>query len=253
MQLTERWERSGRAPQELKTARQVNLQKVGKEKTLPSGKVLLKAADTRPISVFSLWWRLWGSWWACSPQVAKWRDQNIQSRVIGGTGSWGAGEAGMWLVEQFTTDGFGGTLDYSQCYDMMSPKVTAQAFREAGFSNQVTSVLEDLWVGQSRWVEWNGHISPDKLVNVEAIPQGDAFGPLALNIFMSAGYNFTQRANVLAAEESSDTPAEQTIYMDDRSWTAKNCIRSSRSSGILAYFLRHGASERERGENAIGR
>ncbi len=44
-----------------------------------------------------------------------------------------------------------------------------------------------MWVNQVRWVGWDGHYDADPLTDIEALPQGDPFGPLGLNVYMAAG------------------------------------------------------------------
>ena len=61
--ISRRWEAQGRAPKSLKIANQKNLVKDKKVKIINNVPVL-NAGDTRPISVFSVWWRLWASGWA---------------------------------------------------------------------------------------------------------------------------------------------------------------------------------------------
>ena len=73
-ELTQRWEQNGAAPASLATAKQSNLVKPGKVQE-KNGVHSLYAGDTRPISVFSLWWRVWGSTWVTDTNTAKLRKR----------------------------------------------------------------------------------------------------------------------------------------------------------------------------------
>lgn len=90
--ITGRWEQVGRAPTVLAEARQTTLPNPGKEKKGPRGLEL--EAKNRRISVFSIWWRLWGSWWAAIEGVNKWRLGLFPDESVGGSGSQGAEEVG---------------------------------------------------------------------------------------------------------------------------------------------------------------
>ena len=114
---------------------------------------------------------MWGSWWACSEAVADWRARYFPTEVVGGAGSLSAEETGAYVLEDYARDGFGGTLDYSQCYDMMPPETATAAMRTMGFDKGVCNVLYDVWKNQRRWMSWDGFTSPDPMGEVEAVPR----------------------------------------------------------------------------------
>ena len=110
--LAMRWQQAQQVADALKETRQANLTKPGKVKN--GG---LEAGDTRPINVECIWWRIWGTAWVKSQPVAEWRKTNIPEEVLGGAGSKGAEEAGADTCDDVAQQGFGGTLDFSLCYD----------------------------------------------------------------------------------------------------------------------------------------
>eukprot|EP00959_Pyramimonas_sp_CCMP1952_P327526 6856540-Pyramimonas_sp.AAC.1 len=69
----------------------------------------------------------------------------------------------------------------------MHPQVTCELLERAGWPRRIARLCKELWTGQRRWVIWNGHVSPQALVASDALPQGDPFGPMALNVWMGAG------------------------------------------------------------------
>ena len=129
----------------MREARQVNLSKPGKEE---QGK--LKAEHTRPISVFSTWWRTWLSAWITTTSVAKWRETFLVDYVVGGTGSKGAEEVLADLCDAFVWLGYIATLDYSLCYDYIDPSVTIQIMERLGWPRGLLAILEDVWKNQKR-------------------------------------------------------------------------------------------------------
>ena len=139
----------------------------------------------------------------------------MPEEVTGGAGSLGAEEVAAWYAEEFSKLGYGGTLDYSQCYDMMHPEIAGFTMREAGLDHGVTSVLEDAWTRQERWMTWDGHTAKWRMQGIEAMPQGDPWGPLALNIYMWAGHTW-----VAEELQKDEIEAPHEVYMDDRTWAA---------------------------------
>ena len=190
--LTQNWEKHRRAPKGLEVANQKNLVKEKKIKFLQN-KPTLAAADTRPISIFSVWWRLWASVWATSKQIQEWRDRFCPDEIVGGAGSLGSEEVAAWFAEMLAALGYGGTLDYTQCYDMMIPEIVGAAMRAAGLPEDVAYLVENTWASQRRWMEVEKHVDPTPMDCGSALPQGDPWGPLMLNIFMWAGMLVVQQ------------------------------------------------------------
>ena len=186
--LAMRWQQAQQVADALKETRQANLTKPGKVKN--GG---LEAGDTRPINVECIWWRIWGTAWVKSQPVAEWRKTNIPEEVLGGAGSKGAEEAGADICDDVAQQGFGGTLDFSLCYDHKHLEVTCELMRRAGWPRRITDLCKTMWSGQRRWLAWNGHVAPEPMEASEAMPQGDPFGPIALNIWMGAGTRWVNR------------------------------------------------------------
>ena len=44
-----------------------------------------------------------------------------------------AEEAAAWILEEFAVADFGGTVDYTQCYDHMAPELVAYTLEMVGF------------------------------------------------------------------------------------------------------------------------
>jgi len=223
--LARRWEKAGKPPRAMKEFRQVNLVKPGKAK---EGK--LKAEHTRPISVASIWWRAWATAWVTGRKVMEWREKHLPKEVIGGKGSKGAEEAGADLLDALHQYGFLGTLDYSLCYDHMDPEVTVAIMEQLGWPSGLTEVLREVWCDQKRWIIWDGHVDPEPLQGGTATPQGDPWGPFALNMWMAAGHWIVEEREKEKASQQERATWEQVgrrkskIYMDDRTWVDRTAV-----------------------------
>ena len=57
--------------------------------------------------------------------------------------------------------------------------------REKRWPAGLTALLEDVRWNQVRWVSWDGHVDPESLRTSVATPQGDPFGPFALNLWIA--------------------------------------------------------------------
>ena len=57
----------------------------------------------------------------------------------------------------------------------------------------LANVLQGVWENQSRWMSWDGDLDGTPMIGAEAIPQGDPWGPLGLNIYMWCGFRWVER------------------------------------------------------------
>ena len=114
------------------------------------------------------------------------------------------------MVQRRCHEGFAGAQDYSQCYDMMHPEVVASAMASAGIPKKITQVLETMWTQQTGWMTSAGDTAEESLQEVEAIPQGGPWGPLALNIYMSAGYSWvTEEIETMRTERKREEEGQE--------------------------------------------
>ena len=154
------------------------------------------AGDTRPISIFSCFYRTWLTSWIKTPCMRKWLQTHMLSQVCIGQGSEAQLTAGL-LLNSISEKGFGATLDYSKCYDSMDPLGTLALMQLAG----LPAFCRAVWTSQVRHVEW-----PAVLIRAHtATSQGCPLGPLALSLWM---------VQPVAADGVTQT------YLDDRSFSA---------------------------------
>lgn len=63
-----------------------------------------------------------------------------------------------------------------------------EVLKEEGWPEGLMEVLKDVWCHQERWIYWVNHVDPDPLMANAATPQGDPWGPFALNVWMAVGH-----------------------------------------------------------------
>ncbi|CAJ1353724.1 unnamed protein product [Effrenium voratum] len=210
--LTERWEVTGQLPEVLKEIRQINLTKPGKV----NGDSI-DSSSLRPISIYSHFWRLYTSTWARSDQVREWKITAQEPEVGGSKGQPGCENMAADALDEFHTMGYMGSLDYTQAFDHVNPKLAAWNMSRKGLHEGLCRVLENAWTDQRRFLAWDGHVNAEPMCTDWGVPQGDALSPTALTCLLSDGLKWVKTT-------ADDTPgrARHFIYMDDRTWTASS-------------------------------
>ena len=177
----------------------------------------ISARDLRPITIQSCFWRLWASVLLRSAPMKQWIAQAMPAEVISGCGPKAEAQiAAASVLHGVSVDGYGCTLDFTKCYDSLDPRGTVSLLQAAGLPDSWVNTLSMVWTQQSRWILWGGCVMPDKLQATEATPQGDPWGPLALQLWMAAGNGFVHE-NLTPDLRNGITR----IFMDDRSFSAK--------------------------------
>ena len=80
-------------------------------------------------------------------------------------------------------------------------------------------------------MSWDGHVAKERMSGIEAMPQGDPWGPLALNIYMWAGHTWVDEEL-----KGSEIEAPHEVYMDDRTWAAATAREATWPIGVWARF-----------------
>ena len=229
--LVLQWAEMGTLPPQLLQARQVTMPKPDK---IEEGS-RLHVSGTRPLTVMSVWWRAYASAWVHCKQMSEWTSANLDSRVCYGKGSESPEASVDRLQTQYAKHGgVLGTLDFSQAFDRIHPKLTSAALAELNFPPGLARLLELAWGEQQRFIQWDGHTCP-RTLRPAGTPQGCPLAPLILAVYTSAGLRETESQQTLSADVS--------VYMDDRRmyarwwWAVKSRINSwaswSLSMGLL--------------------
>ena len=212
-QCSLRWYSTGCVPAQFLQSRQVNLVKPHK---VMDSRIHVK--DLGPISVMSIWWRIFSAAWAKDEQTRNWTQRHLHEQVSHGKNALGCEALMDILQDRFANsqDGCITSLDWSQAFDSMRPMVTTQAMQRINFAPQFATLLQKVWTQQVRFIQYEGHTHDKVLQAGQAMPQGDPMSPLCLAIWVSAGLRSMSHADELP-------PNAQTFsvcYMDDRSfWT----------------------------------
>jgi hypothetical protein len=210
--LVAQWIATGSAPTCFREARQVTLLKMNK---VPANARAVPAEATRPITVLSVWWRIYLSAVVKAASTTAWRRTVFHPSIAYGAGSAGAEVVAAQVNDTIQVDGFGGTLDFSNCFDLMRPAVTARLLEHTGWDPALVRTMQSVWGATRRWVEMDGWVQPQPLEAGGATAQGCPFSPLALGLWTTAGVR-----EVLAAQGPGGQ-ASMFIYMDDRSMACK--------------------------------
>ena len=206
--LANRWREARYAPKATKIARQCNLIKESKIDPLTN---TIYAGDLRPISVISVWWRIYTGVWVTSGAIAAWKQHHLPPEVIY-DGQCTEGCAAQ-VMDSFKQKGFLGTLDYSLCYDHIDPKLVCQSMIGLGIPADIAELLQDVWTNIHRFVQFEGTCSTEAFDAGKMIMQGDSFGPFALHLLMAAGTRWVDRtANERIRHEPQPTqPSTQPL------------------------------------------
>ncbi|CAE7396951.1 dlpC, partial [Symbiodinium sp. CCMP2456] len=118
-QLSLRWLQAGRLPRQLREVRMVNLPKSQKIKADHT----LEAGHTRPISVASVYWRIFAKACLTGSGMLEWGMRNLHPDVAGVAGTLGSEAAAAELLDSFRRgkNAYLGSLDWSAAYDHLSP------------------------------------------------------------------------------------------------------------------------------------
>ena len=177
---------------------------------------VIKAADTRPIAVLSVFWRAVTSSWEQCEAMQSWRRLHFpRDTVAGGKNHLGEDVAAQ-IQDCLAAGRFAVSLDYSRCYDSMSPAVSALLLEGLGFPSAFVSLIRRGWGQSRRWITWNQHIHPVRLNASQSTPQGCPIAPFLLQLWMLAGHRSVQARIRLLHGERPASKGVTKIYMDDR-------------------------------------
>lgn len=134
--LSSRWLKAGRAPEQFSESRMVLLAKEGKV----NAHNVVQVNQLRPITILSIWWRLWMSTLLQTPEVKAWISQHIPAEFAVGHNI-PTEKVAFELLDQFCRDKGLLTLDYSQVFDRLHPEVTISFLRKLGWPEKLVKVV----------------------------------------------------------------------------------------------------------------
>ena len=145
-----------------------------------------------------------------------WRQNTFPTAVTGGSGSPGTEQLTSRMADFQDQQGWLASLDYSLAFDRIDPTAATATVGKLGLQTGLCQTLVFQWKHQRRLLQWRKDTYANPVETDKAVPQGDAISPLALRVYMCAGYNHVETQ---APPQHTDRSQCIYIYMDDRTWT----------------------------------
>ncbi|CAE7207010.1 unnamed protein product, partial [Symbiodinium sp. CCMP2592] len=208
--LVKTWHDQGSVPLQLQQSRMVCIPKAQKRNQQGSVGVV----DVRPISIASVWWRLFSSAWYQSVDFKAWRSNNLTVDIGAITGE----DICVTLSEvmhQFATKKHILTLDFTKAFDTLDAEVSIRLLQHLRWPPGVVAMLRSAWCHQLRFVQWKHHCRPQALRGYGQ-PQGDPLGPLIMSLWVQAGLQVVKRRSAAAAAHRAAPDSFTKVYVDDR-------------------------------------
>ena len=177
----------------------------------------INAADLRPISIMSCFWRVFISAKMKGPEMSNWYDSSLAVQQYGCRRKRDSVQALTPLAVAWAQNHILGSLDLSQAFDRIRPSLAVDFLFHSGFPSKFGRAIRSLWQTQTRCLQYLQNSSRDLARVTESIPQGCPFSPWTLNVILAFPLQYI----------SNLTPrAKHIVYVDDRSFaaaTAEEC------------------------------
>ena len=209
--INQRWLRTGEVPKQMTQARMISLPKQGK-----AVDGILPVSQRRPITVFSVWWRIWCMSCLQTKGVTDLVQAKIPPNICARKGH-SVQQVACHIIEQYCEQGYMLSLDWSKCFDTLAIGPTVNLMKTFGIDNTWCQLCHNVWSQQERFVSWNGTIHPYPLRTCQAIPQGDPWGPFVMMLWATSAFCHVER-NL----PHNCPSAETVIFMDDRTLISRN-------------------------------
>ena len=173
-EVSRSWRRNGVAPQNMRIIVQAMMPKPGKTPTI---------ANLRPLSLQSAW-RAFESGMLQTSFFKDWRTEVGTKQVAYREA---AEHCAAIAATNFEEQKFLAALDFSKAFDKMDPAKTRQLLQCSRIPNPVSDLLFEAWHRQTRYIRFDGHVSPEVLEVTNAHPQGGPWGPRVCQLWLIAG------------------------------------------------------------------
>ena len=151
---------------------------------LKSDKVVYQGVapkDVRPITILSVWWRLFCSAWLKRDITSNWLKHILHKDVVYGKGSDGQ-VAAATVLQHFQQHGYMCSLDYTKCFDLLRPVASKQLLDASACCLNMSDGLRGTVFLGSNPLDTKGL----------SIPQGDPLGPMLAALWLSSGQRFVE-------------------------------------------------------------
>jgi len=212
------FETSGYVPSEWSNIKQVHIPKPGKGRRDSDNAV--DVASLRPISVLSVWFRIFASARWNSVETQRWVASWWPREAFGGRKRVSIAQALHHILLDAENDRFLAAFDYSLAFDMTDPALVLHVFQHKGMPKSWLRVLSSVWLNQRRLLQY-GNECLDRAVAVQhSLPQGDPWAMAAMTALLLAP---------LHAIRSECPNTRNYSFVDDRTVTAPTlpeCLRA---------------------------
>eukprot|EP00438_Fugacium_kawagutii_P030477 Skav233935 [mRNA] locus=scaffold2412:127198:129360:- [translate_table: standard] len=166
-------------------------------------------AATRPIAVYSVWWRTWSSCYVQSSMVSALKP--CFPTAMGALHGGGPLKQAAVCDVLLTSWRHGASLDFRQCFEMIDVPMLKQALL-LGLPQHLHSWIEvtcNHWCNTFRWITYDRTAAEQPSRYSTGIPQGDSASPMLLALLLAPG---CAQVESLAASDR----LRLAVYMDDR-------------------------------------
>eukprot|EP00435_Cladocopium_sp_Y103_P039369 s1164_g10.t1 len=179
----------------------------------------------RPISIFSVLWRVYASARIKSASAAQWINRVLPSALCGGRSGSDVLSIMLEVFEHVDNNRYLGSLDFSKAFDHVRPSSAGAAMAHTGCPAALVRGIQRVW-WQRRLLCWGSSVHHEFMEVTESMPQGDPFAVLALSLLL--------RVPVLKLQARFPRLL-QVIYVDDRTW----CCDSAAECAEVWDFWQH--------------
>ena len=205
LHMFQEFERTGSVPDAWTEIRQVHIAKPDKGKRNSDGAT--DVAALRPISIMSVWFRIFASARWKSPSTQNWVSQWWPENAFGGRKNRSIMDALQHILNAAESDQFIAALDFSLAFDCTDPKLAIFVFQHKGMPQGWLGILESMWLHQKRTLQYAQECLPQQQHVSHSLPQGDPWSMAAMTAVLLVGQNAVQ----------NDVPDAMCVtYVDDR-------------------------------------
>ena len=202
-------ETHGFLPEQWQFARQTHLPKAGKG--IRSSDGARDVSSLRPLTLFSIWYRLWATTRLKSSDVQEWINNWWPAEATGGKAGKEIYDALFPLIDSAIQKKYLVSLDFSLAFDFATPSIVTAFLHDLGMPPLIMSMLHKLWSNQSRILSYeNACLETPELVQT-SLPQGDPWSQLGMVAILSPAMWNIAREHPTVIHRS---------FVDDRSWAA---------------------------------
>ena len=177
----------------------------------------------RPLTLFSTWYRLWGSTRLKSEVCQNWINTWWPKDAVGGKKGCEIYDALFPLIEAVTQGQYIVSLDLSLAFDFSHPDIVVPFLQDLGLPVKIACMLHKQWTQQVRYLSFENFVLPTPESVATSLPQGDPWSLLGMVALLTP-------ATCEIARRHPD--AIQKNFVDDRSWATRSMTEALQVEAI---------------------